>query len=1229
MILRLFLPVFTLVAFFPFFAQSQCALSVNAGSDTAMCQGDNRTLTATATGGVAPYTFTWTHNSATTSTASVSSAGSFSVEVIDANGCKASDTVLVTVRQCNTLIVNVGADATTCKNVTKTFTPSVSNGLAPYTYAWSTGATTPSVSPTISGNFAVTVTDATGLTGSDTVALTVLDTADFTLEIRPDTALFLSCNNKNVIVKALPNGVLPVSDFKWSTGEISLQFITVYQTGTYGVVVTALNGCESRKSISVIENKTPPNVSILPVPNPAILNCNTPRVLLDAISTTPSVVFKWSTNATTSSIYATNVGIHTVTASNPEFGGGNGCSATAQIDVKSNNPSVSLGANMEIQSGQNATLTAAVSSGVAPFNYAWSTGATTPSVSVSTSGNFSVTITDGNGCKASDIVVVTVTGGCNVSFNVNQNNNYCYGSNVGSIYISPINGGRAPFQYSFNDGLNFSPNPYLLQVTAGTYVVVVKDANNCTATKTVVLTEGSKINFTTAATPTCNNTGTIRISNVSGGNGQNYQYFITNLPFRHRFYNTWTPNPVFNDLPPNTYFVKVRDESGCATQPPVAVVVGANAGFSATIEGNSTVCFGSTTPLNAPITGGNAPFAYQWIKADASTATTATIQAGVGNFFVTITDANGCTASAMKTVTGVNGVVASISGNTTICGSTTTTLAATGLAGRPPYTFAWNTGKTGTTMNNSTSIDVNVGAGNYCVTVTDANGCSSVVCKTVTTSNLAVSISSIININSCLAIPSTLTARASFGNAPYLYLWNSGNTSNVISVISGTYSVTVTDASGCSVSKSITIAPPSVLTLTLDSVQNIRCNGDANGRIFTTASGGTGQKTFTRTHFTTSQTGSNFLNLAPNTYIIQAKDANGCLSNTVTATITEPRAVTFSTTQTDVLCRDGLDGAISVTATGGVNSLIYSRDNGNTWQSTPLLTGLATGNYRIRVRDANNCTTASQTVNIAQPSVLTFGTATSSVTCNSGTDGEIVIRNPDGGNGLAYQFSKDNGASWQNSGGYSNVVAGIYSVRIRDVKGCASAARQLTVSEPAPITFATVVSDITCGFNSNGVIGLTNLNGAPQYRYSRNGGATFQVHPNFTNLVVGTYPIVIRDNKGCLSAVKNTAVRNACTVVAPLIQLEPTQRIPIVIAALSPNPTIFEVILQVKSLNKRVQKFDFIDVSGKTIASEKRELEGGLNRVSFDVSNLPQGTYFIQTLGSGEGKGQPRTFVKM
>ena len=411
-------------------------------------------------------------------------------------------------------------------------------------------------------------------------------------------------------------------------------------------------------------------------------------------------------------------------------------------------------------------------------------------------------------------------------------------------------------------------------------------------------------------------------------------------------------------------------------------------------------------------------------------------------------------------------------------------LTATAWEGTPPYNIVWSTGKTGVTNNSTTGVSITVGAGNYCVTITDANGCSNSVCKNVTASTLLATISP--NFNGCSVGTTTLTASGSFGNAPYLYQWNTGSTSNTVTVSAGTYRVTVTDAAGCSVSKSTTITTPSVLTLTLDSINLIKCNGSSNGKIFTTVTGGVGAKLFTSNNFATSQTAFDFKNLVPNTYVIQAKDANGCLSNTVSATITEPAALVFSTSKTDETCNNSSNGATTATATGGVNPLEYSSNNGSNWQPSPIFNNLNTGNYRLKVRDANGCTTASQTVNITQPSNLSFGTVRDNVLCPNGADGKIMIRNVNGSNGAPYQFSKDNGASWQADDTFNGLSAATYNIKIRDVKGCVSAVRVLEVLQAAPITFATTVGNISCGFTSNGVIAVNSVvGGTPQYKYSR------------------------------------------------------------------------------------------------------------------------------------------------
>ena len=415
-----FLPVFILVACFPFTLKSQCTLSVNLGPDVTMCQGNNQTLTATAVGGVAPITFAWAH----------------------------------------------------------------------------TPTTDPSVSVSQSSNYSVTATDANGCTATDAVLVTMLDTAAFTLEIRPDTALYLSCNNKNVIVKALPDGVVNVSGFKWSTGEIDLQFITVYQTGTYDVTVTAANGCESKKSLTVIENKTPPNVSILPLPNPPILTCNRPQILLDAMSTTPAVMFRWNTNETNTAIAVTTAGIYTVTAQNSEFSG-NGCTAMAQIEVTAaSRPSVSLGNDVSTCNGQATVLTAMITGGVAPFRYTWSNNlGTPPSVSVSNSGSYSVTITDENGCTASDEIVVTNANSLIV--HVGADVSMCKG--LTKILTASITGGTSPYTFLWSNNLRTDPSVSVSN--SGNYSVTVTDRNGCTGSDAVLVTVLDTASFTLEIRP--------------------------------------------------------------------------------------------------------------------------------------------------------------------------------------------------------------------------------------------------------------------------------------------------------------------------------------------------------------------------------------------------------------------------------------------------------------------------------------------------------------------------------------------------------------------------------------------------------------------------------------------------------------------------------------------------------------------------------------------------------
>ena len=461
-------------------------------------------------------------------------------------------------------------------------------------------------------------------------------------------------------------------------------------------------------------------------------------------------------------------------------------------------------------------------------------------------------------------------------------------------------------------------------------------------------------------------------------------------------------------------------------------------------------------------------------------------------------------------------------------------------------------------------------------------------------------------------------------------LYGAGFQSNTVfpNLNSGTYNLIVKDVNNCILNKNgNVITNPSVVTLVLDSTKQVKCNATATGAIYTTGTGGTGTKMYSKNNGTTWQTSSDFLNLPVGTYSLLEKDVNNCLSNSISTTLTQPSAISFSTAKTNETCNDANNGTITVTASGGVNTYEYSKNNGSTYQMSSIFTGLSAGNYAIKVRDANACTAASQTVTITQPLGFTLATLTTTTTCYGDADAKITVRNYGGSNGAPYQFSKNNGVSYQSDSVFTDLLAGNYFVKIKDASGCESPVRNLTVTQPALISFATVVSPVGC-FMSNGVIGVTTVSGGtPQYKYARNGGV-FQTNNAFTNLPVGVYPIQVKDSRGCVSAVASSTIGTDCIGNQGLIMHTPTQRIPIVILKISPNPTQSELNLEVNSLNNREQTFNFYDFLGRQVQSETRTLEQGINRLSFDCYALPQGVYLIVTPNS-VGNNQPRRFMKL
>jgi hypothetical protein len=300
--------------------------------------------------------------------------------------------------------------------------------------------------------------------------------------------------------------------------------------------------------------------------------------------------------------------------------------------------------------------------------------------------------------------------------------------------------------------------------------------------------------------------------------------------------------------------------------------------------------------------------------------------------------------------------------------------------------------------------------------------------------------------------------------------------------------------------------------------------GASNGSISASATGGSG--------FTYSinggafQSSGSFTGLAAGSYVITAKNSNGCTGSSAAVTLTAPNpcaGVTISVTGTFVnpSTGGGTNGSITAAAAGGTGPYTYSRDGVN-FQASGTFNNLTAGSYTITAKDANNCT-GSSNFTLSDPCIgvtITVTATTTNPTAGGAANGSISA-SATGGTG-PYNFRIGTGA-FQASGVFNNLTAGTYSITARDANSCTGTAN-FTLTDPNPcagVTInanTTVVGNILCATPATGSITSAPTGGTSPYTFSLNGG-TFLSSGIFNNLAAGNYSLVIRDNNTCSTTV--------------------------------------------------------------------------------------------------------------
>lgn len=501
-----------------------------------------------------------------------------------------------------------------------------------------------------------------------------------------------TCTTAGSVSVNITSGTGPFS-YAWSNGA-NTSTTPVASAGTYTVTITAPGNCSVSASVNVSGNTTPPTATV--TPSSATLTCSNPSATLTAGG---GASYSWSTGATTNSINPNTAATYTVTVT-----AANGCTATASAVVSGNItvPVASITPSSATLTCTNTQATLAASGGA---TYQWSTGSTNTTVTVSTAGNYSVTVTGANGCTASATTSVISSG--YISLQSSTTPATCTNSN--GIATVTVSSGAGPFSYSWSNSATTST---VNGLAAGTYSVTVNGSGGCSATLTVNVsaTPGVTISLTSTNT-TCGNSNGTASAAASTGNGT----------LTYNWSNGATAAAVSN-LASGSYTITVKDASNCS----------ATAGFTITpstaitpvslTAGNDTICAQDSTQICAPSGFTN----YQWNTGDNSRCVFARL---AGAYYLTVTDNNGCTASSDRQNVFVRPIP---SVSITVRGDTLSTF------GAISYQWLFN----GLPINGANSqVYVASNPGQYQVKIIDKNGCEA----TSTTVNITKT--SIVDLN--------------------------------------------------------------------------------------------------------------------------------------------------------------------------------------------------------------------------------------------------------------------------------------------------------------------------------------------------------------------------------------------------------------------------------------------------------------------------------------------------
>jgi len=1006
----------------------------------------------------------------------------------------------------------------------------------------------------------------------------------------------VSCNNgEDGKIDLSVSGGTPDYTYAWTkVGDAdysaNTQDIEGLTPGTYKVVVTDANDCEEEASFEITE---PVELAIEYEVDDASIPCYdgdgniTVTITGDSNGNGPNQDYTYNLTGTDyngeainvsvskpqlTHIFTVKAGTYTVNVTDA-----NGCSVNEQ-NIEFTQPDAPItidGAvtSLECFGDDDGVIDITVQGGTAPYSYSWTgpNNFTADSEDINTlqPGSYTVIVTDAENCTLEATFEVTEPDEL-IATLTNSNNISCNSGNDGSITIS-VSGGTADYTYAWTkqDDNNYSADTQNIEnLTAGTYNLLITDANGCEETLTHTLTEPDELLIEDEGLDTAiacfDNNGQIQI-NITQASVADYTYNLTGTDYLNQNVDiSVTKNELSHTFTPKagTYKVTVTDANGCEKETNNITLTQPNAGITISDSTvTNVICFNQGNgEIDITVEGGTPNYTYQWTKDDdnnfsENTQDLTNLSPGIYN--VRITDNSGCFIDEEFEITQpdlleVKGTSSSISCFDADDGSIT--LNPTG--GTAPYSYSWSTNDGGVGLSVNEKDQSELGPGTYTVVITDANNCTDDQTFVITEPDEIDDNEDIPQSNGFEIFPcngddnGSITVNPTGGTAPYSYAWTGPNgfnstNQNIVNLEPGAYTLVITDANNCRKTFNYSLDEPDAINAEISGTDISEKGGQDGSITINNLSGGFLNNGDTyQFNWSTNvqdsgivQGNKNQVGLRAGTYTVTITDSMDC-EKILQITLNEPEELLLTFQKVDVRCFGEDNGSIDLTISGGIQpyTIVWSSHDGGTGLdvNSEDQSGLGPGTFNVTVTDANNISKQGSVV-INEPDVLEISLENDGIPedegyqifpCNGDSNGSIDIAVTGGNGNYTYTWSTNNGDGLvQGQQDQQNLTAGTYFVTVKDAKGC-EVTETYILTEPDPINISAVISSYPGGTEisgkgrNDGSIDITVTGGVTEYTFlwtTNDGDGLVPNSEDQTNLTAGTYTVLVTDKLGCTS----------------------------------------------------------------------------------------------------------------